>query len=64
MLSTEESPHPAYSMPVCALARNRGQLRLLEAIAGGNRLLQIFRVLTKRALEKANPMGTPDHAVS
>ena len=32
MLSTEASPHPAYSMPVCALARNRGPLRLLERL--------------------------------
>ena len=51
-------------MPVYALARNRGPLQPLEAIAGGNHLLQIFSVLTKCALEKANPMGTPDHAVS
>ena len=36
----------------------------METIAGGNRLLQIFRVLMKRALEKANPMGASDHAVS
>ena len=32
-------PLSGYSMPVCALARNRGPLRLLEAIAGSNRLL-------------------------
>ena len=51
-------------MPVCALARNRGPLQPLKAIAGGNLLLQIFSVLTKCALEKANPMGASDHAVS
>ena len=55
---------PGYSMPVCALARNRGPLQPLKAIAGGNLLLQIFSVLTKCTLEKANPMGASDHAVS
>ena len=56
-------------LPVCFPSssdslRNRGPLRPLEAIADGNLLLQIFIVLTKCALEKANPMGASDHAVS
>ena len=51
-------------MPVCALARNSGPLRLLERLPGAIAFCRFFSVLTKCAHEKANPMGAPDHAVS